>query len=107
MYWDDKYNTETVSPDVLQQMKQLMVDNASAASHSFLLDDDSSIPFQLEHIVANMDEKVRKAKQKKLNSDGSDGSVSSRVSTPSLYLTNAPRGSFSSLYSIDTNSDYL
>lgn len=57
MYWDDKYNTETVSPHVLQQMKQLMVDNSSAASHSFLLDDDSSIPFQLEHIVTNMDDK--------------------------------------------------
>lgn len=57
MYWDDKYNTETVSPEVLQQMKQLMVDNSSAASHSFLLDDDSSIPFSLEHIVQYMDDK--------------------------------------------------
>eukprot|EP00210_Caulerpa_lentillifera_P001139 g1097.t1 len=57
MYWDDKYNTETVSPEVLGKMKKLMVDSSSAASHSFLLDDDSSVPFQLEHIVANMDDK--------------------------------------------------
>lgn len=58
MYWDDKYNTETVSTEVLSRMKQLMVDSQSAASHSFLLDDDSSIPFQLEHIVQNMEDKV-------------------------------------------------
>ena len=40
-------------------MKQLMVDNNTAASHSFLLDDDSSIPFSLDDIQNLMDEKVR------------------------------------------------
>ncbi|GFH24351.1 uncharacterized protein HaLaN_22129 [Haematococcus lacustris] len=45
MYWDDRYNTETVSGEVLQQMKQRMVDSNSASSHSFLLDDDSTLPF--------------------------------------------------------------
>ncbi|CAL8460835.1 g366 [Coccomyxa elongata] len=57
MYWDDRYNTETVSHEVLGRMKQLMVDNNTAASHSFLLDDDSSIPFSLDDIQNLMDEK--------------------------------------------------
>lgn len=105
MYWDDKYNTETVSPEVLQQMKQLMVDNSSAASHSFLLDDDSSIPFQLEHIVANMEEKVRHKKTKNPVSVASDGSSNSQVSTPSLRLTEVRKRSFSSLFSLDLHSE--
>ncbi len=42
-------------------MKQLMVDNNTAASHSFLLDDDSSIPFSLDDIQNLMDEKARRA----------------------------------------------
>ena len=41
-------------------MKQLMVDNQSAASHSFLLDDDSSIPFSLDDIQNLMEDRVRK-----------------------------------------------
>ncbi|GLI63183.1 hypothetical protein VaNZ11_005953 [Volvox africanus] len=57
MYWDDKYNTETVSPEVLSQMKQAMVDSNSATSHSFLLDDDSSLPFQSAEVLASMDDK--------------------------------------------------
>lgn len=57
MYWDDKYNTETVSQDVLTQMKQLMVDNNSHASHSFLLDDDSTLPFQAQEVLSQMDDK--------------------------------------------------
>lgn len=51
MYWDDKYNTETVSHAVLAKMKQMMVDNSASTSHSFLLDDDSAIPFQQEDIL--------------------------------------------------------
>lgn len=39
-------------------MKQLMVDNNTAASHSFLLDDDSSIPFSLDDISNLMEDKV-------------------------------------------------
>ncbi|KAG1675861.1 hypothetical protein FOA52_001518 [Chlamydomonas sp. UWO 241] len=46
MYWDDRYNTETVSPDVLSRMKQQMTDVTSAATHSFLLDDDATLPFR-------------------------------------------------------------
>jgi myosin V len=60
MYWDERYNTETVSHDVLGRMKQLMVDNNTAASHSFLLDDDSSIPFSLDDIQNLMEDKVLK-----------------------------------------------
>ena len=44
---------------VLARMKQLMTENTSAASHSFLLDDDSSIPFQLDDIQGVIDDKVR------------------------------------------------
>lgn len=58
MYWDERYNTETVSHEVLGRMKQLMVDNNTAASHSFLLDDDSSIPFSLDDIQNLMEDKV-------------------------------------------------
>ena len=58
MYWDDKYNTETVSSEVLSKMKQLMVDNNSHASHSFLLDDDSTLPFQAQEVLSQMDDKV-------------------------------------------------
>ena len=47
---------------VLGRMKQLMVDNNTAASHSFLLDDDSSIPFSLDDIAALMEDKVRAAR---------------------------------------------
>ena len=58
MYWDDRFGTETVSHEVLARMKQLMVDNQSAASHSFLLDDDSSIPFSLDDIQNLMEDRV-------------------------------------------------
>lgn len=44
---------------VLARMKQLMVDNNTAASHSFLLDDDSSIPFSLDDIASLMEDKAR------------------------------------------------
>lgn len=57
MYWDDKYNTETVSHLVLGKMKDMMSKNSSAASHSFLLDDDSAIPFQQEDILNMLNDK--------------------------------------------------
>jgi len=57
MYWDDKYNTETVSSEVLGRMKQAMVDHSSSASHSFLLDDDSTLPFAAQDILMQMDDK--------------------------------------------------
>lgn len=57
MYWDDKYNTETVSAEVLARMKQLMVDSNSSSSHSFLLDDDSTLPFAAAEVLNHMDDK--------------------------------------------------
>eukprot|EP00892_Ulva_mutabilis_P010819 jgi/Ulvmu1/8109/UM040_0004.1 len=45
MYWDDKFGTETVSPEVLQQMREVMQRHQGSASHSFLLDDVTPQPF--------------------------------------------------------------
>lgn len=43
---------------VLGRMKQAMVEHSSSASHSFLLDDDSTLPFVANEILAQMDDKV-------------------------------------------------
>ncbi|KAG0535472.1 hypothetical protein BDA96_04G369100 [Sorghum bicolor] len=57
-YWDDKYNTQSVSSDVLSNMRVLMTeDSNSAESGSFLLDDNSSIPFSVDDITNSMQEK--------------------------------------------------
>ncbi|CAO2841966.1 unnamed protein product [Amaranthus hypochondriacus] len=55
MYWDDKYGTHTVSSDVISSMRVQMTEDAnSAVTNSFLLDDDSSIPFSLDEISSSM-----------------------------------------------------
>ncbi|GKF57856.1 hypothetical protein Tco_0171393, partial [Tanacetum coccineum] len=42
LYWDDDYNTTTVSPEVISSMRVFMTDESNTAvSSSFLLDDDS------------------------------------------------------------------
>eukprot|EP00271_Cylindrocystis_brebissonii_P009540 TRINITY_DN2449_c0_g1_i1.p2 TRINITY_DN2449_c0_g1~~TRINITY_DN2449_c0_g1_i1.p2 ORF type:complete len:222 (-),score=61.23 TRINITY_DN2449_c0_g1_i1:24-689(-) len=41
MYWDDKYGTHSVAPDVISAMRLKMAEPESVASNSFLLDDDS------------------------------------------------------------------
>lgn len=57
MYWDDKYGTHSVSPEVIANMRVLMTeDSNSAVSNSFLLDDDSSIPFSVDDISKSMPE---------------------------------------------------
>jgi hypothetical protein len=54
-----RYNTETVSPDVLAQMKRAMQESShNAASHSFLLDDDSAIPFGQADVERMVDDKA-------------------------------------------------
>ena len=54
-----RYNTETVSPEVLAQMKAAMQESSnSAASHSFLLDDDSAIPFNQADVERMVDDTV-------------------------------------------------
>ncbi|KAE8717544.1 Myosin-6 [Hibiscus syriacus] len=50
LYRDDKYNTQSVSQDVLSRMKQLMTDESDDGSNSFLLEDDLSIPFTMDDI---------------------------------------------------------
>ncbi|KAH9297946.1 hypothetical protein KI387_029628, partial [Taxus chinensis] len=55
MYWDDKYGTHSVSVDVISNMRVLMTeDSNNAMSNSFLLDDDSSIPFSVDDISKSM-----------------------------------------------------
>lgn len=57
MYWDDKYGTHSVSPEVIANMRVLMTeDSNNAVSNSFLLDDDSSIPFSVDDISKSMQE---------------------------------------------------
>ncbi|XP_030534942.1 myosin-11 [Rhodamnia argentea] len=57
MYWDDKYGTHSVSPDVISNMRVLMTeDSNNAVSSSFLLDDDSSIPFSVDDISKSMEQ---------------------------------------------------
>ncbi|PWA66856.1 unconventional myosin [Artemisia annua] len=42
LYWDDKHNTKSVSPEVLSSMRLMMTeDSNTSGSSSFLLDDDS------------------------------------------------------------------
>ncbi|RVW51858.1 Myosin-17 [Vitis vinifera] len=55
MYWDDKYGTHSVSSDVISSMRVMMTeDSNNAVSSSFLLDDDSSIPFTVDDISKTM-----------------------------------------------------
>ncbi|XP_050275237.1 myosin-9 [Quercus robur] len=56
MYWDDKYGTHSVSSDVISNMRVLMTeDSNNAVSNSFLLDDDSSIPFSVDDLSKSME----------------------------------------------------
>ncbi|XP_023639567.1 myosin-12 isoform X2 [Capsella rubella] len=51
MFWDDKYGTRGLSPEVIQQMRKLMAeDSVNMTYPSFLLDVDSSIPFSVEDV---------------------------------------------------------
>lgn len=55
MYWDDKYGTHSVSSEVISSMRIMMTeDSNNAVSNSFLLDDDSSIPFSVDDISKSM-----------------------------------------------------
>eukprot|EP00268_Persea_americana_P060199 TRINITY_DN7465_c0_g1_i2.p1 TRINITY_DN7465_c0_g1~~TRINITY_DN7465_c0_g1_i2.p1 ORF type:complete len:558 (-),score=100.47 TRINITY_DN7465_c0_g1_i2:176-1849(-) len=40
MYWDDKYSTQSVSSEVVSQMKDILSKDSHIVSNSFLLDDD-------------------------------------------------------------------
>lgn len=58
-YWDDKYNTQSVSSSVLSSMRVLMTeDSNTAVSDAFLLDDNTSIiPFSADDISSSLQEK--------------------------------------------------
>ncbi|XP_062186610.1 myosin-6-like isoform X2 [Phragmites australis] len=58
-YWDDKYNTESVSEEVLEEMQTLMTKESSqdTLDNTFLLDDEISMPLSLEEIADSMDAK--------------------------------------------------
>ncbi|KNA14271.1 hypothetical protein SOVF_108880 isoform B [Spinacia oleracea] len=56
MYWDDKYSTHSLSPEVISNMRVLMTeDSNNAVSSSFLLDDDSSIPFSVDDLAKSIE----------------------------------------------------
>ncbi|KAF5194608.1 Myosin [Thalictrum thalictroides] len=58
LYWDENYNTKSVSQEVISSMRVLMTeDSNSAESSSFLLDDNSSIPFSADVISNTLQEK--------------------------------------------------
>ncbi|KAG6732379.1 hypothetical protein I3842_01G174300 [Carya illinoinensis] len=58
LYWDDNYNTRSVSPDVISSMRILMTqDSDNDDGNSFLLDDNSSIPFSVDDISGSLQEK--------------------------------------------------
>ncbi|KAE8679655.1 Myosin-14 [Hibiscus syriacus] len=58
LYWDDNYNTRSVSPDVISSMRVLMTEDSNdAVSSSFLLDDNSSIPVSVDHLSKSLQEK--------------------------------------------------
>lgn len=55
LYWDDNYNTRSVSQDVIASMKALMTeDSSTAVGCSFLLDDNSSIPFSVDDLSTSL-----------------------------------------------------
>ncbi|GAB2293322.1 hypothetical protein Dimus_027524 [Dionaea muscipula] len=57
MYWDDKYGTHSVSAEVISSMRVMMTeDSSNAVSSSFLLDDDSSIPFSVDDISKSVEQ---------------------------------------------------
>ncbi|CAK7349482.1 unnamed protein product [Dovyalis caffra] len=58
LYWDDNYNTRSVSPGVISSMRVLMTeDSNNAVSNSFLLDDNSGIPFSVDDLSNSLQEK--------------------------------------------------
>ncbi|KAG6418712.1 hypothetical protein SASPL_120916 [Salvia splendens] len=58
LYWDDNYNTRSVSPEVIASMRVLMTEeSSSASSSSFLLDDSSSIPFSVDDLSNSIEVK--------------------------------------------------
>jgi myosin-5 len=55
MYWDDKYGTQSVSREVFASMKMMMTKSSqNVSTNTFLLDDDTSIPFSVDELTKVM-----------------------------------------------------
>ncbi|PWA40278.1 unconventional myosin [Artemisia annua] len=55
LYWDDKHNTMSVSPEVLSSMRLMMTeDSNTSGSSSFLLDDDSRLPYFVDDLSTSL-----------------------------------------------------
>ncbi|XP_012567542.1 myosin-12 isoform X2 [Cicer arietinum] len=55
MFWDDKYGTQGLSPEVISRMRVLMTeDSTNILNNSFLLEVESSIPFLMEELFRSM-----------------------------------------------------
>nr|XP_009777684.1 PREDICTED: myosin-7-like isoform X3 [Nicotiana sylvestris] len=60
LYWDEDFNTQGVSPDVISSFKDQAkedgndVDKAKEADNNFILDDNSSIPISVEEINSSL-----------------------------------------------------
>ncbi|WCJ20549.1 myosin-like protein XIF [Euphorbia peplus] len=52
MFWDDKYGTQGLSPEVISKMRTLMAEDSinMPNNYSFLLEVDSSVPFSMEEM---------------------------------------------------------
>lgn len=58
IYWDENYNTRSVSPDVISSMRVLMTeDSNNAENNTFLLEDNSGIPFSVDDLSTSLQEK--------------------------------------------------
>ncbi|KAJ4817299.1 myosin-like protein XIF [Rhynchospora pubera] len=55
MFWDDKYGTHGLSPEVIAKMRIMTnEDSMNFPNSSFLMDDDSSIPFSVEDLTRSL-----------------------------------------------------
>ncbi|XP_049407096.1 myosin-6-like isoform X4 [Solanum stenotomum] len=60
LYWDEDFNTQGVSPEVISSFKDQEkedakdADNANDADNNFILDDNSSIPISVEEINSSL-----------------------------------------------------
>ncbi|OIT26248.1 PREDICTED: myosin-7-like [Nicotiana attenuata] len=60
LYWDEDFNTQGVSPDVISSFKDQAkedgndADKAKEADNNFILDDNSSIPISVEEINSSL-----------------------------------------------------
>ncbi|KAK6781136.1 hypothetical protein RDI58_023320 [Solanum bulbocastanum] len=54
LYWDEDFNTQGVSPEVISSFKDQEKEDAKDADNNFILDDNSSIPISVEEINSSL-----------------------------------------------------